>query len=118
VGGGSSFYLDATGRNATLWPDWTCRFRRRAARSDTDAYGAATLAELGRRGADVVGLDVNAAQNGLVACDVRDQASVDDAVREAITQLGGLDVLINCAGLATPQSAGLPPTSGRSRSST
>jgi len=30
-------------------------------------------------------------------------------VREAIARLGGLDVLINVAGLATPQSAGLPP---------
>ena len=28
---------------------------------------------------------------------------------QAIGRLGGLDVLINCAGLATPQSAGLPP---------
>ncbi len=41
--------------------------------------------------------------------DVRDQASVDNAVREATARLGGLDVLINNAGLATPQSAGLPP---------
>ncbi len=32
VGGCSSFYIDATGRNATLWPDWTWRFRRRARR--------------------------------------------------------------------------------------
>src|SRR5215208_2966892 len=36
-------------------------------------------------------------------------SSVDEAVREAIAGLGGLDVLINFAGLATPQSAGLPP---------
>lgn len=71
--------------------------------------GAATMAELERRGARVIGLDVNAEQDALVACDVRDQGSVDEAVREAITRLGGLDVLINNAGLATPQSAGLPP---------
>ncbi len=38
VGGCSSFYLDSTGRNATLWPDWTWRFRRRAKRFDTAAY--------------------------------------------------------------------------------
>jgi cation diffusion facilitator CzcD-associated flavoprotein CzcO len=30
--GCSSWYLDRTGRNATIWPDWTWRFRRRAAR--------------------------------------------------------------------------------------
>jgi cation diffusion facilitator CzcD-associated flavoprotein CzcO len=29
--GCASWYLDDTGRNATLWPDWTWRFRRRAA---------------------------------------------------------------------------------------
>jgi len=38
TGGCSSFYLDDTGRNATLWPDWTWRFRQRAVRFDTDAY--------------------------------------------------------------------------------
>jgi NAD(P)-dependent dehydrogenase (short-subunit alcohol dehydrogenase family) len=71
--------------------------------------GAATMAELQRRGANVIGLDVNPDREGLIKCDVRDQASVDQAVQAAITQLGGLDVLINCAGVATPQSAGLPP---------
>jgi len=70
---------------------------------------AATATELKRRGARVIGLDRNAAEDGLVQCDVRDQASVDDALGEATGRLGGLDVLINCAGLATPQSAGLPP---------
>ena len=38
VGGCRSFYIDATGRNATLWPDWTFRFRRRARRRDRRAY--------------------------------------------------------------------------------
>jgi len=36
--GCSSWYLDDTGRNATLWPDWTWRFRQRAARFDPAAY--------------------------------------------------------------------------------
>ena len=58
----------------------------------------------------MVGLDRNAGTDGLIACDVRDQPSVDAAVADAIEQLGGgLDVLINCAGLATPQSAGEAP---------
>jgi NAD(P)-dependent dehydrogenase (short-subunit alcohol dehydrogenase family) len=73
---------------------------------------AATMAELRRRGTHVVGLDLNAGEGdgALIACDVRDQASVDRAVAEAIARLGGgVDVLINCAGLATPQSAGEPP---------
>jgi cation diffusion facilitator CzcD-associated flavoprotein CzcO len=38
VGGCRSFYIDATGRNATLWPDWTWRFRRLATRRDPGAY--------------------------------------------------------------------------------
>lgn len=71
--------------------------------------GAATFAELERRGAQVIGLDRNAEAEGLISCDVRDQVSVDVSVSDAIERLGGLDVLINNAGLATPQSAGLPP---------
>ncbi|MFN2615952.1 MAG: flavin-containing monooxygenase [Thermoleophilaceae bacterium] len=40
--GCSSWYLDDTGRNATLWPDWTFRFRQRTRRFDPAEY------ELGR----------------------------------------------------------------------
>jgi cation diffusion facilitator CzcD-associated flavoprotein CzcO len=36
--GCASWYIDASGRNSTLWPDWTWRFRRRAARFDPAAY--------------------------------------------------------------------------------
>jgi cation diffusion facilitator CzcD-associated flavoprotein CzcO len=32
--GCASWYLDETGRNATLWPDWTWRFRQRTAEFD------------------------------------------------------------------------------------
>ncbi|MHA6757487.1 SDR family NAD(P)-dependent oxidoreductase [Streptacidiphilus sp. PAMC 29251] len=72
--------------------------------------GAATAAELTRLGARVVGLDRTTDQPDIVGCDVRDQDSVDKAVGVAVERLGGgVDVLINCAGLATPQSAGLPP---------
>jgi NAD(P)-dependent dehydrogenase (short-subunit alcohol dehydrogenase family) len=72
--------------------------------------GAATMEGLERRGAQVLGLDLRAQRPGLIECDVRDQESVEGAVSEAIARLGGhLDVLINCAGLATPQSAGEPP---------
>jgi cation diffusion facilitator CzcD-associated flavoprotein CzcO len=38
VGGCMSFYQDATGRNAALWPDWTFRFRARAKRWKPAAY--------------------------------------------------------------------------------
>lgn len=73
--------------------------------------GAATAAELRARGARVVGLDIAPVADGedVLACDVRDQTSVDGAVATAVERLGGLDVLINCAGVGDPQSAGEPP---------
>jgi cation diffusion facilitator CzcD-associated flavoprotein CzcO len=42
--GCSSWYLDETGRNSVLWPDWTWRFRRRTARLDPADYDLATAA--------------------------------------------------------------------------
>jgi cation diffusion facilitator CzcD-associated flavoprotein CzcO len=36
--GCASWYVDRTGRNSTLWPDWTWRFRRRAAGFDPAEY--------------------------------------------------------------------------------
>ncbi len=72
--------------------------------------GGAAAAALRARGARVVGLDLRADPGrDVLACDVRDPAAVEAAVAEAIARLGGLDVLINCAGIGTPQSAGAPP---------
>jgi NAD(P)-dependent dehydrogenase (short-subunit alcohol dehydrogenase family) len=69
--------------------------------------GTAATAELRAQGATVVGVDLHGAD---IDCDVRDQASVDRAVAAAIERLGGgLDVLINNAGLGAPQSAGVAP---------
>src|ERR1700712_3224113 len=70
--------------------------------------GSAPGGALRARGAQVVGLDV-AATGDLIACDVRDQASVDAAIAEAQQRLGGIDVVINCAGIGDPQSAGERP---------
>jgi NAD(P)-dependent dehydrogenase (short-subunit alcohol dehydrogenase family) len=70
--------------------------------------GEATAAALRARGCEVVGLDLNA-EGDAIACDVRDQASVDAAVADAIERLGGLDVLINSAGVGDPQSAAERP---------
>jgi NAD(P)-dependent dehydrogenase (short-subunit alcohol dehydrogenase family) len=72
--------------------------------------GGAATAALRARGARVIGLDMaEDAANDVLACDVREQASVDRAVGAAIERLGGLDVLINNAGIGIPQSAGLAP---------
>ena len=70
--------------------------------------GEATAEALRAKGCSVVGLDVQA-RDDLVACDVRDQASVDVAVAQAIEMLGGVDVLINSAGIGNPQSAAARP---------
>jgi NAD(P)-dependent dehydrogenase (short-subunit alcohol dehydrogenase family) len=72
--------------------------------------GAAAAKELRARGASVVGLDVNATSDDIVRCDVTEQQSIEQAVAEAIRRLGGgVDVLINNAGVGFSQSAGLPP---------
>ena len=72
--------------------------------------GAAAMAELRSRGATVAGLDLAADEAaGVIACDLRDGEAVARAVATVVEQLGGLDVLINNAGLGTPQSAGAAP---------
>jgi cation diffusion facilitator CzcD-associated flavoprotein CzcO len=45
--GCASWYIDDSGRNATLWPDWTWRFRRHSRRFDPAEYSlrAVTPAE-------------------------------------------------------------------------
>jgi NAD(P)-dependent dehydrogenase (short-subunit alcohol dehydrogenase family) len=70
--------------------------------------GAAAAAKLRDRGARVLGIDLEAGDDVLPA-DVRDQESVDRAVAEAVERLGGLDVLVNNAGVGYPQSAGTAP---------
>jgi NAD(P)-dependent dehydrogenase (short-subunit alcohol dehydrogenase family) len=70
--------------------------------------GQATGEALRRRGCSVVGLDLQPGE-GILECDVRDQASVDRAVAQAVEQLGGVDVLINSAGVGFPQRAAERP---------
>jgi cation diffusion facilitator CzcD-associated flavoprotein CzcO len=47
-GGCQSWYLDAHGRNTTLWPRSTADFRRRLASFDSDAYRGVSPVEAGR----------------------------------------------------------------------
>ncbi len=70
--------------------------------------GRATMGALRAAGAQVIGLDVSA-DDGISHCDVRDEDSVNAAVAEAVGRLGGLDVLINGAGIARVQDSGGPP---------
>jgi NAD(P)-dependent dehydrogenase (short-subunit alcohol dehydrogenase family) len=75
----------------------------------SSGIGEATARELRAQGARVVGLDLRAASDDVIECDVRDQEAVDRGVAAAIERLGGLDALINNAGVGFAQSAGAPP---------
>jgi NAD(P)-dependent dehydrogenase (short-subunit alcohol dehydrogenase family) len=69
--------------------------------------GAATVARFRRDGARVVGLDRNAAAlaeleaETVVSADVTSETSLTKAVDEAASSLGGLDVVVASAGIAT-----------------
>lgn len=74
-------------------------------------FGRAIAATLAERGARVVGLDLAPRDDvvEVIACDITDDASVAAGVAGAIDRLGGLDVLINNAGIGGPAPAELPP---------
>ncbi len=60
--------------------------------------GQAVVELLTDEGASVVGVDLRAAE-AVAPCDVSDPGSVATAVESAIGSLGGLDVLVNVAGI-------------------
>src|SRR5215210_5150435 len=73
------------------------------------AIGAATASALRERGATVVGID-RVGGDDVVEADLRDGEQVARAVEEAIARLGGgLDVLVNNAGIGDAHDAGAPP---------
>jgi NAD(P)-dependent dehydrogenase (short-subunit alcohol dehydrogenase family) len=72
------------------------------------AFGSAVTQELRGRGATVVGLDLKG-DDEVSTCDITSPAAAATAVSEAVEKLGGLDVLINNAGIGGPASAGAPP---------
>ncbi|MFI0351697.1 SDR family NAD(P)-dependent oxidoreductase [Actinomadura sp. 9N407] len=75
-------------------------------------FGREICARLDALGARVVGLDLAPRADDpveVLACDITDDAAVPAAVAEAIGRLGGLDLLINNAGIGGPAPAELPP---------
>jgi NAD(P)-dependent dehydrogenase (short-subunit alcohol dehydrogenase family) len=85
--------------------------RRALVTGASGVFGTALRAELTSRGYSVAGLDLRATDEGVIECDVTDDAAVPGAVAEAVTRLGGgLDLLVNNAGIGGPASAGEPPT--------
>jgi len=75
--------------------------------------GRAAATALQKAGALVVGLDKNSAavDDGIrsIVADVRDPAGIAASVDEAVSHLGGLDILINNAGVLSLQDAGSAP---------
>src|SRR5215813_5189733 len=77
--------------------------------------GTATMAALLEKGCKVVGIDkVASGKFGAetIVADLTDEAQTKDAVAAAIERLGGLDVLINNAGVLDLQDPGSSPTAG------
>lgn len=76
-----------------------------------NGIGRATALALQEAGARVVGLDLVTAQAPveIVACDLSDEAQIVAAVAEAARRLGGLDIVVNNAGIM--QEAGLSEVS-------
>ena len=60
--------------------------------------GRAVVETLTEMGARVVVCDLDADAHG-IACDLADEVAARAAVREAVSRLGGLDVLVHCAAL-------------------
>lgn len=63
-----------------------------------NGVGRSTVELFEEEGARVVGLDLQE-REGVLACDVADEESVRAAVAEAASQLGGIDVVVNVAGI-------------------
>ena len=87
--------------------------RRALVTGASGAFGSALRAELRSRGWTVAGLDLrpDTGDGEVLACDVTDDEAVPGAVASAVEQLGGgLDLLVNNAGIGGPASAGQPPT--------
>jgi 3-oxoacyl-[acyl-carrier protein] reductase len=78
--------------------------RRAVVTGGANGIGAATAARLAASGARVVVLDVEraAGPGDCVVVDLSDRAAVIGAAEEATRLLGGVDVLVNCAGIARP----------------
>ncbi|MFJ8128249.1 SDR family NAD(P)-dependent oxidoreductase [Streptomyces hydrogenans] len=88
------------------------RGRRILVTGASGTIGRALGERLTRAGAHVVGLDLRPTGDEpfpVLACDVTDDAGVASAVAEALELLGGLDVLVNNAGIGGPAPAEYAP---------
>lgn len=90
----------------------TLKDRRILITGAAGGLGAATMAALADSGCKVVGIDktpVGDSAGEVIVADLRDEGEVRQAVADAIARLGGLDVLINNAGVLDLQDPGASP---------
>lgn len=66
--------------------------------------GKATADLFASRGCQIARLDVQAGET-IIPCDVADEASVEAAMARAVERMGGIDVLVNNAGIAVRKTA-------------
>lgn len=81
-------------------------------------FGRAVCQYFADRGANVVGLDLMPKDDDpipVIACDITDDDSVVAGVAAALERLGGLDILINNAGIGGPSVAERPPDAEANR---
>ncbi|GAA1628168.1 hypothetical protein GCM10009744_15070 [Kribbella alba] len=87
---------------------WELAGKRALVTGAAGAFGSATVEKLRSRGAEVIGLDLQKS-DGIIECDLTRPEQIPAAVSEAIDRLGGLDLLINNAGIGLPALAGDAP---------
>jgi NAD(P)-dependent dehydrogenase (short-subunit alcohol dehydrogenase family) len=77
--------------------------------------GGATAAAMRGIGATVIGIDLQPSPPDVLAADVRDAEAVQAAVEVAAERMGGIDVVVNCAGLGVANDAGAFPDAAARR---
>jgi len=77
--------------------------------------GGPTAQAMRRLGATVMGLDLRDDPPEILAADVRDAEAVQAAVDAAAERMGGIDVLVNCAGIGIAHDAGAFPDAAARR---
>ena len=76
--------------------------RRAVVTGGLSGIGEAVVKRIIAEGGKAVAWDVNAAKNNGIKTDISDYASVEAAVAETVKQIGGIDILVNSAGITGP----------------
>lgn len=77
--------------------------------------GGPTAEVMRAQGATVVGIDLQPSPPEILGADVRDAEAVQAAVDEAAERMGGIDFLVNCAGIGIANDAGAFPDAAARR---